>query len=483
MSRSSTLRVGAAQLPAVPLARHAEALALIEQGMRQAADRGLDLLVLPECAYPAYLLGSAEAYRAAGAMSGAAFKQRLADLARRHGLLVVCGFVDERDGRLFNSAVVIDANGRECGSHDKTFLWGADNDYFAPGERLAPVSTPLGPIGVIICADARAPETAAGLVAAGARLIVIPTCWVNVAREPGQYRNAQAEFMIAGRALECRVPFVAANKCGMETDALGYCGMSLICDGQARLLARAEPDKPGLIDAEIVLKKPKAKEVPEWAVRRIFSGHPPILPEAQHLEVTRIAVVPESLALPLDEDESGRDLFQRLADDGVQIVATSLPETDEAERLEMYGRSLGLVVVCFPFIERLMIERFGSFGCVASEHVSSFVPMRFMAMDGASIVFVTGKEVPVPLLRTRAAENRIFLAAADHDSAILIDPAGEVIARAPSGTQTPIVTDIDLRQTAVKEVFPQTHIWAQRRPRLYASAFGVEILPSWHYGD
>lgn len=481
MGAPGKIHIGAAQLPALPLARHEQALPLIAEAVADAQKRKLDLLVLPECAYPAYLLGSAADYRASGAERGDAFVKRLCELAARHHVQLVCGFVDERDRRLFNSAVVVDAEGRECGRHDKSFLWGDDNAYFTPGARLASIDTPLGKIGIVICADARAPETAAGLVAAGARLIAIPTCWVNVAKEPGCYRNAQAEFMIAGRALECRVPIVAANKFGQESPNVGYCGMSVIYDGKGKMVAQAPPDAPALIDAQLKLAAPPAIEVPDWAQRRIFSGHPPIVPDAEALDTVRIAVVPRSCVLPLDEDETGSDFFQRLAADGVNIVATSLPETDEAERLETYGRSLGMAVVCFPFVERLMVEQFGSFGCVASEHAYEFAATRFMALDGASIVFVTGKEVPVSLLRTRAVENRIFLAAADDDSAILIDPSGEVISRAASGSGEHIVADIDLRKTACKEVFAYTHIWRQRRPQIYAPAFGVEILPSWHY--
>jgi predicted amidohydrolase len=479
MAASLTIRAGAAQLPAVPLTRHADAWPLICDAVTRAAAKQLDLLVLPECAYPAYYLESAAAYRAAGVERGEVFVEKLCELARTHGLHLICGFVDDRDGRLFNSAVVIDAAGRECGRCDKSFLWGADNDYFSPGERIAPIDTPLGKIGVVICADGRAPEIAAGLTAAGARLIAVPTCWVNVAREPGEYHNAQAEFMIAGRAIECRVPIVAANKFGAETAALSYCGMSVICDRRGNVLAQAPPNDPALIDAEVKLAPPPRVTVPEWAQRRIFSRHPALTPDADMLGAVRIAVAPKSRVLPLADDDNGRDELERLADAGVQVVATSLPETDEAERLEIYGRALGMAVVCFPYVERLMLEQFGAFGCVASDHVYSFVPTRFMALDGASIVFVTGKEVPVPLLRTRAVENRIFVAAADDDSAILIDPAGAIIGHAPSGSGEHIIADIDLRITANKVVFPKTHIWAQRRPHAYARAFSVSIQSAW----
>ncbi len=96
-----------------------------------------------------------------------------------------------------------------------------------------------------------------------------------------------------------------------------------------------------------------------------------------------------------------------------------------------------------------------------------------MALDGASIVFVAGAEVPLPLLRTRAAENRVYVAAASTKTAVLIGPDGRIIATLDADAHTPIVAEIDLRESAEQNVFAGTHIWQQRRPRLYAAAFGV----------
>jgi hypothetical protein len=49
-----------------------------------------------------------------------------------------------------------------------------------------------------------------------------------------------------------------------------------------------------------------------------------------------------------------------------------------------------------------------------------------------------------------------------------------VIAHAPAPAGEPIVTEIDLAAATHKEVYPRTHIWQQRRPELYAAAFGVK---------
>jgi predicted amidohydrolase len=467
-------RVGAAQLPGLPLARAAESLALIEKAVADAASRGIELLVLPECAYPAYHLGGAEAYHAATELKSEAFVARLRQAAGRSKINLVCGFVEEAAGVLHNAAVVIDAKGEECGRHRKCFLWGDDNVWFESGQSLTPIDTPVGKIGVIICADGRAPEMAAGLVAQGAELIAVPTCWVNVATKPGEYRNAQAEFMLCGRAIECGVPFVAANKFGMETDQLGYCGWSVIYDAQGKQLAQAPPDEATIIDAAVRPAAAKPLEVPYWAVRRIFSTYAPVLPNLEEIDKVKIAVAPTELLRGLRDAGATVDLFEELAAQGVSVVGTSLSSEDEADSLEVYGRSLGMAVVGFPFVERLMMEEFGKFGCVAGEHMTSFVAARLMALDGASIVFVAGDEVPMPLLRTRAVENRVFVAAATSTTAALIDPAGVVIDQVEASAGQAIVREIDLRVTANKQVFQGTDIWEQRHPSVYAKAFGVD---------
>jgi predicted amidohydrolase len=61
MASPRTIRVAAAQLPANNLANAQKSLGQIEQAIADAAAKDVDLLVLPECAYPAYCLGSAAA--------------------------------------------------------------------------------------------------------------------------------------------------------------------------------------------------------------------------------------------------------------------------------------------------------------------------------------------------------------------------------------------------------------------------------------
>jgi predicted amidohydrolase len=469
--KRSTLSVAAAQLAAHTLEQADTALSEIEKAISDAAAAGADLVVLPECAYPAYLIGSEDAYRSAKILSSKEFVKKLAAWAKMHHIQVVCGFVDDNRNQLRNAAVIIDAKGKERGRYAKSFLWGKDNDYFQPGEELRPFDTPLGKMGVFICADGRAPEIATGLAHQGAQLIAVPTCWVNVAQEASTFRNAQADFMIQGRAKECGVVIVAANKCGFEGDT-PYCGMSQIVTADGERAATAPPDKPAIITAKVSLEDANPIDIPQWSMRRIFSAYEPIIPNRDELGEVKIAVAPADCLFP-DPSADMTPPLEQLSADGVEVVGSAIPDPESADRLDIYCRALGMTLVAFAFVERLMIEPFGACGCIEAEHLISFAPMRIMALDGAAIVFVVGDEVNLPLLRTRAAENCIFVASATANSAVLVDPTGKVIDQTESEEPRIITATIDLRMSANKEVYPLTHIWDQRKPQLYANAFDI----------
>jgi len=305
-----TVTVAAGQMRATTLRQAGEALAAIERLVRKAARAHADLLVLPECAYPAYFIGSVEAYRSADVMRPRQFLKWLRDLARQYGLWLVCGFVDDQDGRLSSAAALIRPTGRVGGIYRKTFLWHHDLEWYQPGDRIKTFRTDFGRVGMMICADARAPEIAATLCHRGAELIAVPACWVRprdrfrdarfdgpevrealaqkerererrmreeveayLARrelpprpepepEPEEqpfdetFRNPQPEFLIAARAREFGVPFVCANKFGSDNTEFGYCGQSLIVRSDGTLAAQAGEEGETLLLAELAVQPP-----------------------------------------------------------------------------------------------------------------------------------------------------------------------------------------------------------------------------------
>lgn len=220
-------------------------VSLVERIARAATGR--DLLVLPEGTFPAYVLGD----NGIDERLAAEVIESLALVARRASCVIVAGVAVRRGDVLYNGATVIDRDGSFAGSAEKIFLWHFDRQWFAPGAAIAPVKTSVGQLGVLICADGRMPGIARALVDRGAELLVMPTAWVTSGRDPHHLENLQADLLGRVRAFENGVPFVAANKCGVELGMVAYCGKSQIVDAAGEVVAVASQEHEEVLSAEV----------------------------------------------------------------------------------------------------------------------------------------------------------------------------------------------------------------------------------------
>lgn len=145
-----------------------------------AAADGAELVVLPELATSGYLTDAgalatvAEPPDGSGPVLGAWCRA-----AREHRVTVVGGFAERADGRLYNSAVVIDSGGRVVGGYRKLHLYAAEQDAFSPGDLGLPVFDLGGlRLGILICYDLRFVEALRILAVQGAQLVAVPAAWV-----------------------------------------------------------------------------------------------------------------------------------------------------------------------------------------------------------------------------------------------------------------------------------------------------------------
>lgn len=223
---------------------------LFERIERAAQD--CDLLVLPEGTFPAYVLGDSSVDERLVGSATAEFSR----IAREKTCVIVAGAAVRRGDTLRNSAIVIDRDGSLAGSADKLFLWHFDRQWFEPGASIAPVRTSLGMLGVLICADGRMPGIGRALVDRGAEILVMPTAWVTSGRDPQMLENLQADLLGRVRAFENGVPFIAANKCGVELNMVAYCGKSQIVSASGDVVALASQTDEELIGAQLELAAP-----------------------------------------------------------------------------------------------------------------------------------------------------------------------------------------------------------------------------------
>ena len=375
----------------------------------EAARRGARLVVLPEGTVPAYVLGTAPPEAAQLQSAGEA----LAALARRREVTLVYGGAKLVGGRTYNAAVAVGPDGRELGFAAKQFLWHFDRRWFAAGSTLDPVETPVGRLGLLVCADGRIPTIAATLVERGAEALVMPTAWVTSGRDPALLENVQADLVVNVRAHENRVPFVAANKCGVELESVAYCGKSAIVDARGEFVARAsERDETVLLGDIVVgrhLESP-LREFPPFALAA--NARPPRARIAFTLaaapnEVARFA----RLAWAADADLLlACGPAAGAADIAILPLENDAP--DRAELVEVAGLRVGVVgmqAFCNP--RGLITARLGG--------LDLFV---WQASGEANWI--------AAYARTRAAELRAYVVALDRarGRAFSVDPDGAVMA-------------------------------------------------------
>jgi N-carbamoylputrescine amidase len=206
-----------------------------------AFDDGADLVVLPELIAGGYRLDRAHQARVAEPFDGPTVQAWCA-LARRYGGHVVGGFA-ERDGdAIFNTAVLVGADGVLL-HYRKLHLFRGERDVFEPGDLGLPVrTTPLGRIGLCICYDLRFVETLRILGLEGAQLVCVPTAWVP-GFDAGRWDDA-------GMSPQGQAALVQANlnqvfvACASQVGAVGelsFLGSSLVCGPDGACLAGPMP--------------------------------------------------------------------------------------------------------------------------------------------------------------------------------------------------------------------------------------------------
>lgn len=465
MENPRSITVAAGQIAARRMSEADLTLASLGIAIEEAHRNKVDLLVLPECAYPAYLLGSVESYRAGRHMPGETYVRWLAKRAADCRMHIVSGFVDDGGDMLYNAAVLLDDHGREIGRTRKTFLWDLDHNWYAPGDRIRAFDSRLGRIGLLICADARLPEFLATLAADGAELLAMPTCWVNGSRQPGEFRNPQVDFLIEARAREFGLPMVCADKSGIELADFGYVGQSRIVRADGTLAAETPPSGEAVIISQITPARSTWRADQEQHTARLLSQASPIRPRAADLCPMRVAAIPAGL-WPQTPDADG-PLLHHFREHKLDLLATRATDADDAQRLRQRAADLGIRLLLPPEECEMIDLAGGHAACVVGPAARSFVVPRRMVLDGAAMLIFWDEPSDLPTLRTRALENRAFVIAVNNSFAAIIGPDGAVLSCTTADLAIPPVTILPLSDAADKTVAPGTDLLAERRPAIY----------------
>jgi 5-aminopentanamidase len=209
--------------------------AVIEAQIREAVGVGADVIVLPELATSGYMFADADEARAT-ALKPTDFANWSAAV---DDALVVGGFCElGDDGRLYNSAVMVDADG-VVASYRKTHLWDREKLIFTPGDALPPViKTKHGAIAVMVCYDLEFGELTRRVALDEAELIAAPVNWPLFPRPEGEHPGEVITAMSTARTN--KVAIACCDRAGVERGQQWTEGTAII-DPDGWVVAAAGP--------------------------------------------------------------------------------------------------------------------------------------------------------------------------------------------------------------------------------------------------
>lgn len=237
MTAVSPFRIALVQMVSTP--KVAENLAAAAGLVAEAAAQGARLIALPEyfC-----ILGMRDTDKVAAREKDGAgpIQEFLAQTAKRHGVWLVGGSVPleaAAPGKVRNSCLIYDADGRRVARYDKIHLFGLDlgaerfdeGRTIEAGDTPCALDSPFGRIAVSVCYDVRFPELYRSL--APMDMILVPSAFTATTG------SAHWEPLLRARAIENLAWVLAPAQGGTHPNGRQTHGHSMVVDPWGKIVA------------------------------------------------------------------------------------------------------------------------------------------------------------------------------------------------------------------------------------------------------
>ena len=238
------MKAAAAQITCAPGEIGAN-LRKIRDFVGRAKKSGAQLIVFPEMVDTGYSMPAIQKH-ATTWNEGAV--PRLEQIAQEFSIGIICG-VSEREGDcIYNSQVLVEANGEIAAKYRKTHLVTAppldERPCFTAGAEFVTHKIDNFIVGLTICYDLRFPEVCRILaVEDKANVIVNSSAWPFP-------RVEHLRILALARAMENQSYLILANRVGTD-DGVTFCGTSAIIDPYGAIVSAASVDREELIYADV----------------------------------------------------------------------------------------------------------------------------------------------------------------------------------------------------------------------------------------
>ncbi|MBU3689834.1 MAG: acyltransferase [Acidimicrobiales bacterium mtb01] len=230
-----------------------------EAAVHEAAKQGAQVMCFQELFYGPYFcqVQEVEYYGYTELIPDGPTTQRFQSIAKETGMVLVLPMYEvTQPGTYYNTAAVIDADGKYLGKYRKQHIpqtkgfW--EKFYFKPGNGGYPVfDTAVGKVGVYICYDRHFPEGWRALGLNGAQIVFNPSATHRGLSEY-LWRLEQPAAAVAN------IYYVGAiNRVGIEPLGTNdFYGQSYFVDPEGKFVGEVgDPHKPELVVRDLDMKK------------------------------------------------------------------------------------------------------------------------------------------------------------------------------------------------------------------------------------
>ncbi|MGH2614430.1 MAG: aminotransferase class I/II-fold pyridoxal phosphate-dependent enzyme [Thermomicrobiales bacterium] len=254
------------------------ALAKYTRLIEESVSQGARLVALPELFAAPYFCHVTDTrwHAAAEAVPDGPTMTAMRSLASRLGIVMIVPVYEADNGRRYNSAAVIDADGQYLGVYRKHHVPTSHTGNYEPFYFHQPnlgfpiFETAVARIGIYICYDRHFPEVARVYGVKGAQLVINPSATSGPESERVWELEQQAHALANGY-------FVGAiNRVGVGApyDSSAFFGKSYFCDPTGRILNQGGRGAEEVVLADLDLNDIQAVGE-RWHTTRLFQDRRP----------------------------------------------------------------------------------------------------------------------------------------------------------------------------------------------------------------
>ena len=253
------MKIGIIQLN-VGFGRVEENYSRAEEFIREAANKGAEIIVLPEMWNTGYAL---EKLPELADKNGERTRAFLSNLARELNVHIVGGSVAvEQDGKFFNTAYTFNRGGELAGEYSKAHLFKLMNEhqYLEAGDGMNRFKLDDLEAAGVICYDIRFPEWLRSHALDGAKVLFVPAQWPTE-------RIDHWKTLLQARAIENQCFVVAVNRIANKVQ--NFNGQSMVIEPWGEIVwTGSETEELAIVDVDFAKVDEVRGRIPVYADRR-----------------------------------------------------------------------------------------------------------------------------------------------------------------------------------------------------------------------